>query len=272
MLMKLEKFYSKGFLILLIFMLNCEERQQIDLKENEYSKMFRFNEKTKLGYDVKYFPNFKSNYKSIGQKTNVDSMIRHKYGILYIGRGDKFYPYSKIAFDSLVNYPFVFDESRVKRDYYPELDIEKISKADLFLFVDTTQIIKPAESQKSKPKFGEEYAVYLINKSNLWHFEWMESLSLTFIMEAYHKENKKWQPIEYQSTHSGLTFTMPPKSYFVSSSLIYSGDYPTKLRLKYKRRLPHKTIYSNEFLGEINKSQFDTIKFDKENYVSVIHF
>lgn len=276
--MKISQFYF--LLIISIFLLiNCkkEEPNKIEQGKNQNRidslnlkilKLLKYNEETKLEFDESYFPNFKSDYKPTGERTNVDSMIQHYYKIRYRGEGENFFS-EIMAYDSL-NYPLFFDEFKFL--HQTGYSIEKFNQFpdfDLAVFVDTTQFVKNERKYYPKIKTGDEYPVYLINQSNKWYFKWLDSLSFTIILEAYHKGNQQWQPIEYQTTHSGFYMILSPKSYIVTSALIYDGNYQTKLRLKFKQATG--MTYSNEFYGRINKSQFDTIS-KQHNSLSVYHF
>jgi len=242
---------------------------KLDSIHLEVLKMFQHNEVTELKFDTSYFPNFKSNYQPTGERTNIDSMTMQIYDRLFWGRGNKYFP-EGTASDSLKLIPF-FDEFRfLEKTGYSKEKFNQQLNLDLIVFVDTTQFVKGTLKYYPKIKTGDEYPVYLINQSNKWYFRWFDLMSFTLIMEAYHKENQQWQPIEYQTTHSGFYIIMAPESYIVTSALIYEGNYSTKMRLKYKQASG--MTYSNEFYGSINKTQFDTISKQKEDLLSVYHF
>jgi len=77
---------------------------------------------------------------------------------------------------------------------------------------------------------------------------------IPIITEALN-ENGEWMPIEYQFTYqcgNGVNYMiLPPKHVVITSELIYSGPFRTKLRIKFGIN------YSREFSGSINKSQFE---------------
>lgn len=81
------------------------------------------------------------------------------------------------------------------------------------------------------------------------------SIYIPIITEALNK-NGEWQPIEERVMYLcgvGLkSIILPPKQYVVTSELVYTGDFKTKLRLKLG------TNYSREFVGSINLSQFES--------------
>jgi len=77
---------------------------------------------------------------------------------------------------------------------------------------------------------------------------------IPLITEALN-EKGNWQPIEHQYVYIcgvGLrSFILPPKQYVITSVLVYTGEYKTKLRIKYGNN------YSGVYTGSINKTQFE---------------
>jgi hypothetical protein len=76
------------------------------------------------------------------------------------------------------------------------------------------------------------------------------------IIEAM-DESGKWKPIQQAYRYfcaTGLNdLYLPPKNYVLTSCKIYEGEFKTKMRLKFGFK---NHVYSNEFYGRINPSQF----------------
>ena len=76
---------------------------------------------------------------------------------------------------------------------------------------------------------------------------------IPIITEALN-EKGEWEPIEERYRYlcgTGLErIILPPKQIVVTSQLVYSGSFKTKLRIKYGSN------YSREFVGFINPTQF----------------
>lgn len=86
---------------------------------------------------------------------------------------------------------------------------------------------------------------------------------IKFIQEAKDVDNK-WKPIEFFDNHSSSSKSMVfskqfANSFSISSIIKYNGNFKTKIRVKVK--INQYYYYSNEFVGNINKSQFN------QNYV-----
>ncbi len=80
-----------------------------------------------------------------------------------------------------------------------------------------------------------------------------------FIQEALDIDNE-WKPIEFFDYHSALSKSMVfsnqfSNSYSISSIIKYNGNFKTKIRVKVK--INQYYYYSNEIVGNINKSQFN---------------
>lgn len=81
-----------------------------------------------------------------------------------------------------------------------------------------------------------------------------------FIQVQAKDRNDKWNSIEYNYVPGFICGTghqdyqIKSKHYIVSTIKKYSGDYKTKLRVKFMSF--EKVYYSNEFYGSINYSQF----------------
>jgi len=118
--------------------------------------------------------------------------------------------------------------------------------------------------KKREKTHYQTYPLFIYNSSNSDREVFYSLLygELDIILEAENKEGK-WMPIEYREIGRICgarinNFKLKPKHYLVSAVRKYSGDYKTKLRAKLL--VCDKVIYSNEFNGEINYSQFDSSK------------
>lgn len=78
---------------------------------------------------------------------------------------------------------------------------------------------------------------------------------IPFITEALDARGN-WKPIEKQFVYmcgNGLeSIILPPKEFVITSVLAYTGEFKTKLRLQFGQN------YSREFIGSINKTQFES--------------
>jgi hypothetical protein len=189
-------FYKNLFLLsgfILVYACHGKE-SKIELKKNAltgddslYLKIDEFlahNDKTPLEYDRFYFPNFKSNYKPTGEKTNIDTMLRFHYKMHFFGKGNKFYNLFE-SIDSL-GMPIFFDEYRyLNKSEFSKQKFKNIKVPDLLIFVDTTQYLRKDKDYYPKIKTGDEYPVYLTNNSNLYYYSFMELTSFTIIMQGY---------------------------------------------------------------------------------------
>jgi len=218
-------------------------------------------------YDENFYPKFKSDCKSLGNPTIVDSMQWPHYSMLYIGVGDKWYKYpSKEYMDTIgakINSAVV--HGRMSFD-----DLANIRQPNLEIFVDTTQNIHNKRMYMGELE-GESYPVYIINRTNLWEISNFD-LSFPILMQALNRKGE-WQHIEYHINDQicpGLFYFLPPNSYYITSARKYGGNFKTKFRLKFRQKSGF--IYSNEFFGSMNESQFiipnlpKTNSFGKKNY------
>jgi len=82
-----------------------------------------------------------------------------------------------------------------------------------------------------------------------------------FLQVQAKNKSGKWKSIEYNYVPGFICgtghrdYTLSPKRFIVSTIRKYSGNYKTKMRVKFMSS--QKGYYSNEFEGEINYSQFD---------------
>lgn len=124
-------------------------------------------------------------------------------------------------------------------------NFKSIDSVQLLIKIDTSQFINN-EGKKSFPVLIENISDDTVNIGYRNH------ISIT--TEALSK-NGEWKPIEKQLSFMcgvGLnSIILPPNEIVLTSQLIYSGSFKTKLRIKLGSN------YSEEFLGEINVSQFE---------------
>ncbi len=137
--------------------------------------------------------------------------------------------------------PTIFDNYFFKNFYEPEY-LKHPDTFDLNIHLDTNQIVSNWHNQA--------YPVIIKNMSSDTLCLGMDRISL----KAEAKKNGLWHPIEEYSGFRGFSswvITLPPNEIVLTSQLIYSGDFKTKLRLKMGNN------YSEEFGGYINESQFE---------------
>lgn len=222
-----------------------------------------------IAYDENFYPTFKSNFKSKGNVAIVDSMQSPYYNFLFYGKDDKWVEFpSRELMDGDNIWYHINNDFKKGKIWFSDFD--KIHLPTLKIWVDTTQVMQNERMYTGTLK-GDNYPVYIINNSNLWFITNMDT-AFPILMQAKDK-NSEWQHIEYRidsKIDPGLFYFLAPKSYFVSSAKKYNGDFKTKLRLKFKQQ--GEFIYSNEFSGSINESQFivpelpKTNSFGKKNY------
>lgn len=251
--------------LLFAFLFSCknDSKKEFYVSPKEFSILDSIRELNNISvvYDENFFPKFKSDFKSSGNSTLVDSMQWPYYKILYYGKGEEWFKYpSKELLD---NNPIWY---RINSDFVKGKiqfsDFENFNSPDLKIVVDTTQIINNERMFMGQLK-GDSYAVYIMNNSNLWYIANMGS-RFPILMQAMNR-NGEWQHIEYSISpmDAVIFYLLEPKSYFVTSARKYEGDFKTKFRLKFKQR--GKFIYSNEFSGSMNLSQFAIPEMSKTN-------
>ncbi len=137
---------------------------------------------------------------------------------------------------------YVFDENL-------KLNYKQVDSADINIRIDTIQIISNNDFEKS-------YPVIIKNVSNftliIGHGE-----HIPFITEAKDKEGE-WKPLQYQYLHrcgnNLKRLILPPNEIVLTSEVVYSGKFETKLRLRMGKNL------SEEFNGFINETQILNLK------------
>lgn len=125
------------------------------------------------------------------------------------------------------------------------------------IIVDTSQLLSFESS-------SEGYAVFIINKG-------IDTIGLAFglpgkseeelnftvplRMEAKDTDNR-WKPIQWPFSfvdNFGVNYiNLPPDNIILTGMPMYKGTFKTKLRLEFSKE----RIYSNEFVGYINRTQF----------------
>lgn len=137
------------------------------------------------------------------------------------------------------------------------------NQANISIIVDTTQRVKNDDILvKSESPFFEAYPILIksIDKDTITigygHF-------LPLITEAKDSAGN-WKPIEERWTYMcGMgvgTIILPPNEIGLSATMIYSGNYLTTLRLRID------STFSNEFKGNINYRQFESMFNDQGDY------
>jgi len=131
-------------------------------------------------------------------------------------------------------------------DWMDNREFKRKDSVNLFIKVDTTQIINN-DGRKAFPVLIQNITTDTIYVGY--------GNQVPIITEAKSK-NGEWKPIEEQYTYmcgNGLhSIILPPNEFVLTSELIYSGNFKTKLRIKMGNN------YSEEFNGTINESQFES--------------
>lgn len=125
------------------------------------------------------------------------------------------------------------------------------------IIVDTSQLLSFESSL-------EGYAVFVINKGidtmslafGLSHKGGEElNFAIPLRMEAKDTDSK-WKPIQWPFSfldNFGVNYiNLPPDNIILTGMPMYKGAFRTKLRLEFSKE----KIYSNEFVGYINRTQF----------------
>lgn len=267
--MKRLKYFIVIILISYLF-LECEnEKENISeftvVKEESRGKILldslRELNNVPIVYNNNFYPNFKSNYKSDANPIQVDSMQSPYYKFLFYGNENRWFefPSKELTYNhnlNEINSDFVHGKIGFS-------DFENIQNPMLKIIVDTTQIIDKGRLYYGEIK-GDSYPVFIINNSNLWHIANTDP-EFPILMQAKDR-NGDWNHIEYKINDQicpGLFYFMEPNSYYVTSANKYEGNFKTKFRLKFKRK--GKFVYSNEFSGSMNESQFAIPHLPKTN-------
>jgi len=206
------------------------------------------------------------------------------YELLYIGKWqDSIYPDYKLKYYPIAPLPPTppaneFDPNDTigyhKRltehkmypyyiDWMTPVNYKSWRNADFSIKVDTTQRVKNDDINVNWDEpFFEAYPVLIENKEKdtiiigYGHF-------LPLITEAKDSTGN-WRPIEKRWTYmcgNGVgTIILPPSEIGLSATMIYHGDFSTSLRLRIN------STFSNEFKGNINYRQFESMFNDQGDY------
>lgn len=135
------------------------------------------------------------------------------------------------------------------------------------------------QTDSLKQKYLKSYPVLIYNNSKSDLYFGMSPLLI--IQEALDVDNK-WKPIEYSYQMPGcgiaasiVSYRVQPKHYLATATIKYTGNFKTKIRVNYLRG--RNVIQSNEIIGYINRSQFDTKHiedlvskiYDKNNFKAI---
>ncbi|MCB0396992.1 MAG: hypothetical protein KDD36_10080 [Flavobacteriales bacterium] len=105
----------------------------------------------------------------------------------------------------------------------------------------------------------KSFPIYIANLSNIYAATLkIQDGSMIMSVEAV-DEHGEWKPIEYWSHswcgNSYYEHIIPPRHFLMTRGIKCSGDFETKCRLKLINT--NATLYSNEFIMLINKTQFE---------------
>ncbi len=179
---------------------------------------------------------------------------------LYIGQMDSIISTDKSYLnDSNYNWRTVnlknFENSNLK--FQIQIDTTNIIYQENF-YIDYVSSYK---SDSIHSKNYKSYPVYMLNNDNQkLTIGWGDKIPIS-------KEAKdslgNWRTIETAFSHfcgTGLkALNLAPNEIVLTSTIIYSGEYKTKIRLRYKG------IYSNEIEQSINYNQFEKISDNTRN-------
>ena len=130
-------------------------------------------------------------------------------------------------------------------------------------------IAKPDASAIFARKFRGMKVLLVNATSEVVSFPAQDS-RLNIVQEALDRKGS-WKPVEYlPSSWCGNSYHkvfLGKREYWEFAAAKYNGKFKTRLRFKltYNASVGPKTIYSNEFSGSINKSQFKLKKRYKPN-------
>lgn len=179
---------------------------------------------------------------------NERNTARNAYDLLYIG---------ELKDSITLGYQYqdkTFAYKEGQRYHYPDT-------SSLSVFVDTTKVISDLQlyPQEDNEPFKGYYAhpVFIRNKTEDTLF--ISEAEIIFITMEAQDSTGEWKLIQ----RPGDVCTMGEDSYYllpnncaITSSIIYQGEYKTKLRLLLGEDYKGSAIISNEFDGSINYSQF----------------
>jgi hypothetical protein len=211
---------------------NCknENKKNDKIEYNEIELKDKFTNKLKLDY--------------------ADKLTVSEISPLYIGK------ISNEIEISYKNYKTVEKNQTFKKYKFP-------IQNSLEIFIDTTRIIgipmglyEYSKIEKRNDKIANPIFIKNISKDTLT-IGYAEYLPI--IIEAKNR-NGEWQPIQermrFACGNGIVNFYCPPNNIVISAMQKYSGNFKTKLRLKYESFVSKSSIFSNEINGEINEKQF----------------
>lgn len=146
---------------------------------------------------------------------------------------------------------------------YKDNSINGLNDGSTFREMYNAQIDFLDKYYNQSDKLMEGYPVIIFNSTDTtWRINTIEGW-VYMIQEALDK-NGTWKPIEYIDYravcgNSYWSENLHPQHYLVSKVYRYSGDFKTKLRVRFVTQ--KKIFISNEFKGSINLSQFDIPSF-----------
>lgn len=174
--------------------------------------------------------------------------------------GGKFKPSDTIGYHKKLTehkmYPYYID-------WMAPANYKSWHVADISIKVDTTQRIKNDDIHVNGDNpFFEAYPVLIENKEN-------DTITIAYgdfvplITEAKDSTGN-WRPIEedwiYMCGNGVGTIILPPNEIGLTAAMIYHGNYYTTLRLRID------STFSNEFKGNINYRQFESMFNDQGDY------
>ena len=131
-------------------------------------------------------------------------------------------------------------------DWMDSRDYTRTDSAELKILIDTTQFISN-DGKKAYPVMIENL------HSDTIYIGYGRYIPI--VAEALNAQGK-WQQIEerfiYMCGNGVESIILPPKQIVVTSQLVYTGEFDTKIRIKLG------SCYSNEYWGSINFSQFES--------------
>lgn len=199
------------------------------------------------------FPVIIDNDALVDDLTNVEVSYHGNHNPLYFGKLMDTIKVDKNIGVSLEVFldedeEIVLVEPRKFEKYFLDWMSEKRYKywdsVDLNIFIDTTQVIGN-DRRRAFPVLIQN------NHSDTINIGYGRYIPI--VAEAKNREGE-WKPIEEPFIYMcgvGLeTIILPPEEFVVTSQLMYSGKFKTKLRLRMGNN------YSQEFKGCINDAQF----------------
>lgn len=139
----------------------------------------------------------------------------------------------------------------------------------LIIFVDTSRIIGVPTFWENKDSFNrtQAYPVFIKNMSLSDTIVIGFGKYFPLIMEAQNHLGE-WKLIQqhhtYSHTFGKFQFYLPPENIAITTCKLYEGNFRTKIRLRFGWK---GNLYSNEFWGTINSTQFEENKYLPSNHI-----